>query len=555
MRGPIVFLTLLLVQGVTPAPSRTPAVGSGRGAAIAIIAVEDGTEAPVEGAIVNISPVPLGPTPIVLKVITPADGQVAIRDLAPGTYQVAATPPDRLSAVGVWYPLVERQVRTVRIAAGERPVVRFAFSRPPAVSGQVLTSDSKPAAGVIVELATWSALVHDRPVLAPARSATSDGNGRFTMDRLVPGQYYFRARPPAASGQGFNFIYSPGTLASREATRFVLNAGDEIALSLMIRVVPAVTVTGRVEDARGAPVAKVRVSLTALDRSARPVITRDGGWANQPDATVRTDARGQFRIPGVLAGLYALRAVERHDDKTPVVAAGVLELEVGTSDVTDLIVATVPTARVTGRFVFNGAEDPDPARTEIGMAPDGEHDHLRWNLASSDTWHADGQFEVDGLLGSQRMTLGSSGAWFIERAVLEDGTEISTWPYTFKPGLTYANVRVWLSDRVATVGGPLPAWWDRGRRTVIVAFPEEPALRTAGSRHVRTATVSSETGRFSILGLPPGHAYLVAAYAEPAIVFEPVSEELFGLLTPLATRITVDEARSYEVALGPLLER
>jgi hypothetical protein len=34
-----------------------------------------------------------------------------------------------------------------------------------------------------------------------------------------------------------------------------------------------------------------------------------------------------------------------------------------------------------------------------------------------------------------------------------------------------------------------------------------------------------------------------------------VSEELFGLLTPLATRITVDEARSYEVALGPFLER
>ncbi len=188
------------------------------------------------------------------------------------------------------------------------------------------------------------------------------------------------------------------------------------------------------------------------------------------------------------------------------------------------------------------------------MAPDGEHGHLRAGLATSDAWHADGQFEVEGIIGPQRLTVGSSGAWYIERATLEDGTEIGNYPYTFVPGRLYPNVRVWVSDRVASVSGPLPPWWDAAGRAAIIVFPEDPSLRTSGSRHVRYATVSTDTGRFSVLGLPPGQGYLLAAFVQWSVQ-EPLSEPFFQLLTPTAVRIVVDDARPYEVALGALFKR
>jgi hypothetical protein len=467
---------------------------------------------------------------------------------------VVATPPDRYGPFVVGFTLPETLMLTVELKAGERAIVPFRVKRPPTVSGQVVTADGRPVPGVPVEMLGRSSTVDDRAVLAPIRTVTSDAAGRFVMDRLKPGEFYLRALPPGQPGAPLNFVYAPGTTRPRDATPLRLEAGDEVTVGLTLRSVPAVRVSGRVVGANGDPAANIRVTLSALDRTTKPLSLPTTGPGSELGYAARTDEHGQFVFSSVFAGLYALRAVARRDDRTPIAAAGVAEVDVDASDTTDLVVALTAPARLTGRFMFNGAEDADPARTQVTMVPDGQHAHLLAGLATSDAWHADGRFEVDGVFGAQRLMLRSSGAWFVERATLEDGTEFSTAPYAFAAGRTYPNVRVWVSDKVATLSGPLPSWWDPHAGIGIVVFPDEAALRTPDSTLVRTATVSMDMMRFSVSGLPPGHSYLVAAVAVGSAGLPTWgSEELFALLTPIATRVVISEPQLYEVAVGPPL--
>ena len=558
MRVQMALLALLVLQRTTPGSQGVPSLAVDPTAALTVIAVEESSQAPIEGVTVTIALAAPAPWPRVIRAVTLFDGQLSVAGIAPGPYRVVATPPDAFAGADRWSPVTTAQSQTVALGPGQHPVIHFAFKRAPVVSGLVQTADGKAAAGVPVELVESLSTVHDRPVLAPVRRAASDGAGRFVFDKLRPGQYYVRARPPAPPGAPFNFVYAPGTTTLRDITPLAIEAGDEVNLGLTLHSVPTVRVSGRVVDANGDRAANVRISLTALDRATTPLSVPGNGPGSELAYAATTDPAGAFAVSAVFQGLYALRAVARRDDKAPILAAGVAEVEVATADIADLVVALAAPARLTGRFMFNGAEEPDPARTQIAMAADGPHNHLLGGLSRSGSWHADGRFEIEGIFGAQRLTVGSTGNWFIERATLEDGTEASSAPYPFVAGRTYSNVRVWLSDRVATLGGPLPAWWDPHAGIAIIAFPESAWLRKPDSRLVRLATVSMETKRFSISGLPPGQSYLVAAFSiTGSIAGSPDwrTEELFELLTPMASRVMATDPQLYEVVLGPPLRR
>ena len=72
-----------------------------------------------------------------------------------------------------------------------------------------------------------------------------------------------------------------------------------------------------------------------------------------PLQSVRTDGAGRFVVPGVRQGLYALQAVVRGTGLlTPVVAAGVTEVDVRTRTIDSLTIELLPCARITGRFLW-----------------------------------------------------------------------------------------------------------------------------------------------------------------------------------------------------------
>ena len=224
----------------------------------------------------------------------------------------------------------------------------------------------------------------------------------------------------------------------------MLEAGGDVAIGITAHAVPAVAVGGRLVDAGGDPVQNATVALTSLDEHAIPPVYfgPEGPHVSagiNPLESVRTDGSGRFVVPGVRQGLYALQAVVRGTGLgTPVVAAGVAEMDVRISAIDSLTINLLPCARMTGRFLFSGLETPDPERS-VEMRPDGEDAHLRKGLATTTNSLADGTFVIYGLLGRHRLTVRSSGNWFTVAAMLENGTDIAKWPFDFEAGRTIAG--------------------------------------------------------------------------------------------------------------------
>jgi hypothetical protein len=493
------------------------------------------------------------------KGTTFADGKIEFPGLAPGRYFVTASSSELLAPPSL---AIGDPQRSLNLKPGAHEVIAFSFRRPAAIRGQVLTPTGKPVQRATVEVVMTKSEFRGRPVVEAGPGSSTDAEGRFRIEKLVPGRYLVRARLPASADAPMNFVYAPRTITSTQATPVILAAGADVAIGITALAVPAVAVGGRVIDADGKPVQNATVTLTSVDEEEIP-----GGYVGlrwphlsagiNPPESVRTDGSGVFLVPGVREGLYALQAVVRGTGLLrPVVAAGVAEVEVGISTIDSLTIKLLPCARITGRFLFNGLKRPDPERSVVEMRPDGEDAHLRKGLAATTNWRADGTFEIDGLLGRHRLTVRSSGNWFTVAATLENGTDMANGPVDFEPGRTYGNVRVRLSDETAEIEGLMPEGWSADSHSMVMVFPEDVSLWQDNQRYIQFGNVAPQTRRFSVKRLPPGHMYLVALFTffevpDPRAASQDLLETL-NELWPGATRIFIGEAGKFEVTLPPL---
>ena len=194
---------------------------------------------------------------------------------------------------------------------------------------------------------------------------------------------------------------------------------------------------------------------------------------------------------------------------SPVVAAGVAEVEVGISAIDSLTIKLLPCARITVGF-SQRARSARSGAIRRRDAPMERIAHLRKGLAATTNWRADGTFGIDGLLGRHRLTVRSSGNWFTVSATLENGTDIANGPIDFEPGRTYGGVRVRLSDETAEIEGLMPEGWNASSHSMVIVFPEDGSLWQDNRRYIQTGNVAPLTRRFSVKRLPPGHVYLVA---------------------------------------------
>jgi protocatechuate 3,4-dioxygenase beta subunit len=99
-----------------------------------------------------------------------------------------------------------------------------------------------------------------RPVVEAGPGSSTDAEGRFRIEKLVPGRYLVRARLPASADAPLNFVYAPRTTTSTQATPVMLEAGGDVAIGITALAVPAVAVGGRVVDAGGDPVQNATVT-------------------------------------------------------------------------------------------------------------------------------------------------------------------------------------------------------------------------------------------------------------------------------------------------------
>ncbi len=157
-----------------------------------------------------------------------------------------------------------------------------------AITGRITDEDGQPLWNVRV--------IASRTGGAPGfgAGATSDDEGKFTLRNLASGAYLVSAFAPS-------YLLDPDPLDQTNG-RIYHRVGDSVSL----RMIRGGVITGTVTNANGEPVVGLVVEATRV-RGADGRALREGssGRLSQPRPT---DDRGVYRIYGLRAGAYIVRA-------------------------------------------------------------------------------------------------------------------------------------------------------------------------------------------------------------------------------------------------------
>ena len=172
------------------------------------------------------------------------------------------------------------------------------------VSGQVVsTSDSVPIKSARVSLVEESRSAQN------IRSTITDGSGNFTLKDVAPGRYEF-----FASHNGFiNEHYRPE--GASESPTLSLKPGEEIK-DAVFRMTASAVITGRVVNEDGEAMPKMRVEALRWENDEdmdKWPLFRPHKRELTEVASSQTDDRGQFRIFGLKAGQYYVRAFDYYE--------------------------------------------------------------------------------------------------------------------------------------------------------------------------------------------------------------------------------------------------
>ncbi len=208
-------------------------------------------------------------------VLTAADGSFTVTGLEQGEYGLdVADPAGRY---------VRATVKSVSVGEGEN------------VTGVVVTlAAAGSVSGVAVDGRTGKALEGICPQAYPGRRATgtplgqatcSGADGRWSVTGLAPLRYTVRLVGDATHAQ--RFVGGGGSVDTARLLTVV--AGRDLGVG-RVQLFAGATLTGRVTDSTGAPVAGAWVTVGLFNAAAGP---GDGQY------TAQTDAAGRYRITNV----------------------------------------------------------------------------------------------------------------------------------------------------------------------------------------------------------------------------------------------------------------
>lgn len=245
----------------------------------------------------------------------------ALAHRAPGSVAAAGTKmpplPRPFAYAPIYFPGTADigQATPISLAAGqERTDLDISLQRIPTatVSGAVTRLDGMPADGATMQLrsvAKRGPFVADTLVL----DSTADGNGRFRIPQVAPGDYRLIARalaqpsPPSAPNAGSIVRTLGPTNPSLWAIADISVSGGDVG-DLRLRVEPGLTISGRTrfEGTTLVPpsdLAQVRVFL----QSPAILALRPGQPVNSisflPPVQARAD--GTFQVAGLMPDLYS----------------------------------------------------------------------------------------------------------------------------------------------------------------------------------------------------------------------------------------------------------
>jgi protocatechuate 3,4-dioxygenase beta subunit len=254
-------------------------------------AVNRVTGAPVDGVSITLN---AGNSPA-YKATTDAQGAFQIDGVKPGIYTPHAGKRGYIPGGGTF--------RQFQVLEGGQPVTLRAEMVPMGkVSGRVLDAEGKPTHGATVQiLASFG-----------GPSVTTDANGNFSLQELVPATYVLSARPPKGAkaielygGRRIASVmtYYPGVAQRSAAGRITIEPGSEIhGQDIRLIAAPVHTIHGTALDHKGEPVAGVVIDLADPTR-----------FTAETDAQATSREDGTFEFRDMPAGEWRLSASAERD--------------------------------------------------------------------------------------------------------------------------------------------------------------------------------------------------------------------------------------------------
>jgi protocatechuate 3,4-dioxygenase beta subunit len=280
----------------------------------------------------------------------------------------------------------------------------------------------------------------------------------------------------------------------------------------------AMSITGRVLDPKGSPVAGAVIVAQAEDTSLA------SGEEEAPSGQATSDAAGNFRVEPLDPGPYTV--VARQEGFAPAERAHV------PAGIRDLVLALTESARLEGS-VRDTDGRPIPAftinlwRRKGPLGLELVHSGARFDPA--------GRFEISGLpAGEVRVTATAPG--FAESKVVELVLQAAPAPA--------ANVDFTLSAGARLTGRVLERGTKRPLSGALVTVEGWPGAAAAGSASPnRLNAVTDAAGRFQIPGVRAGKAsLLVSAQGHHARVVPTLSVPETGDADPVTVELTAVEA-------------
>lgn len=191
------------------------------------------------------------------------------------------------------------------------------------VSGSVISSEGRPAEGVMVSAASRTGN-DSNPLFGAASTARTDKNGNFTLTGVAPGDYTLNARISqifTSSGDGgamtFTMMRTTGPAgggeSGQESGSVPLSVTAEDMSNVIIVTTRGATATGRVvyEGGSKPTTNSIRISAAAIDQEG-PMVLVSGSSTVTPEGTFEiTGLSGPrvFRVSNIPAG-WVLKAVK-----------------------------------------------------------------------------------------------------------------------------------------------------------------------------------------------------------------------------------------------------
>lgn len=539
--GLLLATTLAQIATTAPSPASSQMTHDAAVATVAGIVTKDPGGEPIKKALIELiaENQAAGGNHTAL---TGADGEFHMDDIAPGRYRLFA---ERTGYLEVDKHRPRSDGRLLTLTAGqELKDVLIRLQAAAVIEGRVTDEDGDPLVDAQVAVLRQTFAMGRRHWEQAGGERTND-LGEYRIANLPAGSYYISVTPPldfkslieaanappseprhAASRlpekpvpTSYVTTYYPGTKERTQAAPIDLHPGDDFPANFSLTPSPSVLIRGSITNL--APGTSVLVMLQSKD-------------SNSTQSAAEVKKNGSFEIRDVSPGAYTLMAAVTDAAGTKLARQTV---QVGSAHVEGIRLALQPGGWIHGYLRLESKIRMGrltPAKVFLSLLPaDGDDDvssampigagfaalphvisdgnsEIGEGFAPLAHLNADGSFEWKDVPPGHYYVQFSGDAsvspdWFLKSAVVA-GRDVTDSGFGVNGGAAVLDL-VASADGAVVDGLVANAKGEPVANAVVIAAPE-PRLRSRTDRYYKTVT--DQSGRFTLHGVPPGVYTLIA---------------------------------------------